>query len=136
MFHDYADTSRVCGVILYMDCDYVFFFFSSRRRHTRCALVAGVQTCSLPIYHPPEATWLTAGPRGLPFPPESDFGERGGIEMGDDDNLTEPPFTDDDVRRIVETAVNPFVVIDGAGTVVWAGSAVDDIHGVQNGRAT
>src|SRR3546814_3857799 len=27
----------------------VFFFFSSRRRHTRCALVTGVQTCALPI---------------------------------------------------------------------------------------
>src|SRR3546814_21188701 len=25
-------------------------FFSSRRRHTRCALVTGVQTCALPIY--------------------------------------------------------------------------------------
>src|SRR3546814_10722877 len=24
------------------------FFFSSRRRHTRCALVTGVQTCALP----------------------------------------------------------------------------------------
>src|SRR3546814_20937516 len=29
------------------------FFFSSRRRHTRCALVTGVQTCALPIA-PPE----------------------------------------------------------------------------------
>src|SRR3546814_3864346 len=28
-----------------LDC----FFFSSRRRHTRCALVTGVQTCALPI---------------------------------------------------------------------------------------
>src|SRR3546814_21068180 len=28
-------------------CNY--FFFSSRRRHTRCALVTGVQTCALPI---------------------------------------------------------------------------------------
>src|SRR3546814_4384247 len=27
----------------------VMFFFSSRRRHTRCALVTGVQTCALPI---------------------------------------------------------------------------------------
>src|SRR3546814_1933936 len=27
----------------------IFFFFSSRRRHTRCALVTGVQTCALPI---------------------------------------------------------------------------------------
>src|SRR3546814_6394078 len=25
-------------------------FFSRRRRHTRCALVTGVQTCALPIY--------------------------------------------------------------------------------------
>src|SRR3546814_10503762 len=29
-----------CGVV---------FFFASRRRHTRCALVTGVQTCALPI---------------------------------------------------------------------------------------
>src|SRR3546814_14199309 len=27
----------------------MMFFFSSRRRHTRCALVTGVQTCALPI---------------------------------------------------------------------------------------
>src|SRR3546814_19111287 len=26
-----------------------YFFFSSRSRHTRCALVTGVQTCALPI---------------------------------------------------------------------------------------
>src|SRR3546814_16756124 len=34
-----------------MLCFVVFFFFSSRRRHTRCALVTGVQTCALPIYN-------------------------------------------------------------------------------------
>src|SRR3546814_7956301 len=28
---------------------HMIFFFSSRRRHTRCALVTGVQTCALPI---------------------------------------------------------------------------------------
>src|SRR3546814_4228403 len=28
----------------------MMFFFSSRRRHTRCSLVTGVQTCALPIY--------------------------------------------------------------------------------------
>src|SRR3546814_6356046 len=27
----------------------MYFVFSSRRRHTRCALVTGVQTCALPI---------------------------------------------------------------------------------------
>src|SRR3546814_10763685 len=30
-------------------CCVWIFFFSSRRRHTRCALVTGVQTCALPI---------------------------------------------------------------------------------------
>src|SRR3546814_2915758 len=28
---------------------FFIFFFASRRRHTRCALVTGVQTCALPI---------------------------------------------------------------------------------------
>src|SRR3546814_1509243 len=32
-------------------CSVVVFFFSSRRRHTGCALVTGVQTCALPICH-------------------------------------------------------------------------------------
>src|SRR3546814_3762871 len=35
-----------------------FFFFSSRRRHTRCALVTGVQTCALPIYHTTSITLI------------------------------------------------------------------------------
>src|SRR3546814_633047 len=38
----------MCGCILFV-CVIVCFFFSSRRRHTRCALVTGVQTCALPI---------------------------------------------------------------------------------------
>src|SRR3546814_10346225 len=39
-------------------CRYVVgFFFSSRRRHTRCALVTGVQTCALPIF-PSPSPWL------------------------------------------------------------------------------
>src|SRR3546814_4017645 len=33
-----------------LDVDVFCFFFSSRRRHTRCALVTGVQTCALPIW--------------------------------------------------------------------------------------
>src|SRR3546814_18226211 len=39
----------------------VCFFFSSRRRHTRCALVTGVQTCALPIFGRLPWAWL----RGL-----------------------------------------------------------------------
>src|SRR3546814_3627255 len=34
----------------------LYFFFSSRRRHTRCALVTGVQTCALPIFYAPDGT--------------------------------------------------------------------------------
>src|SRR3546814_4822297 len=37
------------------------FFFSSRRRHTRCALVTGVQTCALPILPHSCAAYSTAG---------------------------------------------------------------------------
>src|SRR3546814_17250367 len=33
----------------------ILVFFSSRRRHTRCALVTGVQTCALPISDTPLA---------------------------------------------------------------------------------
>src|SRR3546814_6361985 len=33
------------------------FFFSSRRRHTRCALVTGVQTCALPIFVLADQEW-------------------------------------------------------------------------------
>src|SRR3546814_5735475 len=43
----------VCYVLNCGDSEcllFIFFFFSSRRRHTRCALVTGVQTCALPIY--------------------------------------------------------------------------------------
>src|SRR3546814_8300889 len=36
-----------CNSYDYMSC---CFFFSSRRRDTRCALVTGVQTCAIPIY--------------------------------------------------------------------------------------
>src|SRR3546814_2519391 len=49
-----------------------FFFFSSRRRHTRCALVTGVQTCALPILQylqrqQPKGVdrWLRAFPQPL-----------------------------------------------------------------------
>src|SRR3546814_15303241 len=42
------------------------FFFSSRRRHTRCALVTGVQTCALPI-SPPRSHRRRPDRRGAPM---------------------------------------------------------------------
>src|SRR3546814_4101649 len=54
-------------------CYFCMFFFSSRRRHTRCALVTGVQTCALPIsgssiFHPESsrvARMASGGQHGL-----------------------------------------------------------------------
>src|SRR3546814_7395607 len=46
--------------LLYMCCclfGCLSFFFSSRRRHTICALVTGVQTCALPISSAGGAQW-------------------------------------------------------------------------------
>src|SRR3546814_5022669 len=43
---------RLCSIVTYSFSYFLYillFFFSSRRRHTRCALVTGVQTCALPI---------------------------------------------------------------------------------------
>src|SRR3546814_4707267 len=40
-----------CGIDVVILCvQWLLFFFSSRRRHTRCELVTGVQMCALPIW--------------------------------------------------------------------------------------
>src|SRR3546814_2734973 len=46
-----ATTFLCCTCVYVFDFHiYLFcFFFTSRRRHTRCALLTGVQTCALPI---------------------------------------------------------------------------------------
>src|SRR3546814_11552276 len=49
--------------------EFIFFFFSSRRRHTICALVTGVQTCALPICVEDVKTW------GFDTSEEEDFFE-------------------------------------------------------------
>src|SRR3546814_1266152 len=52
------------------------FFFSSRRRHTRCALVTGVQTCALPIYG-------DIGEIAEPVPAApANLGERRAVDVG------------------------------------------------------
>src|SRR3546814_20633807 len=51
----------MCGTLFVLCVWYCYcvFFFSSRRRHTRCALVTGVQTCALPIWRL-VAEWVPA----------------------------------------------------------------------------
>src|SRR3546814_1120216 len=57
-------------------CD-VLFFFASRRRHTRCALVTGVQTCALPISLNERVRQLLANARvDQPLPTTRELGER------------------------------------------------------------
>src|SRR3546814_10595804 len=52
----------------------MFFFFSSRRRHTRCALVTGVQTCALPILGAPgKSIWNSHGAMRTPLVRYKDF---------------------------------------------------------------
>src|SRR3546814_20396683 len=51
------------------------FFVSGRRRHTRCALVTGVQTCALPIYR------IGEDPGVVELAPE----DEGGVERPDQD---------------------------------------------------
>src|SRR3546814_18740760 len=45
-------------------CSVRICFFSSRRRHTRCALVTGVQTCALPISRDDVVRALDGSPLG------------------------------------------------------------------------
>src|SRR3546814_6305983 len=54
---------------------FFLFFFSSRRRHTRCALVTGVQTCALPILpQRRNAQVAQAGDAGAAQPLDADDG--------------------------------------------------------------
>src|SRR3546814_1521193 len=48
----------------------IYFFFSSRRRHTRCALVTGVQTCALPIYAPTRLMKSLGYGKGYQYDPD------------------------------------------------------------------
>src|SRR3546814_11005750 len=43
---------------------FAYFVFASRRRHTRCALVTGVQTCALPISSGRALLWRRGGADG------------------------------------------------------------------------
>src|SRR3546814_9020283 len=53
------------GVLCLCGLACVVFFLSSRRRHTRCALVTGVQTCALPIASKEVGTLIQAMGTGI-----------------------------------------------------------------------
>src|SRR3546814_1007771 len=59
LFCSFSDLFFMFHSVVVSYCFFFCFFFSSRRRHTRCALVTGVQTCALPISI---STWVKATP--------------------------------------------------------------------------
>src|SRR3546814_2784681 len=67
-----------CLLINFVLVCYLFFcvFFSSRRRHTSCALVTGVQTCALPIYSG-QTLWGVKSDRSAPSNRRSGAGHHG-----------------------------------------------------------
>src|SRR3546814_18036441 len=85
---------------------FVCFFFSSRRRHTRCALVTGVQTCALPI----SATGIAIAdplPAGTSFVPGSlrSGASCAGAATAEDDNASGADENDPFGASVAGTAV-------------------------------
>src|SRR3546814_2601742 len=72
------------------------FFFSSRRRHTRCALVTGVQTCALPIY-----------PQLLDLAEQQVFRLRAKADRSKDDYHSMPALIDALEKKIETLRLNP-----------------------------
>src|SRR3546814_14818703 len=90
------------------------FLFTSRRRHTRCALVTGVQTCALPILHGDVQT--VAGPgldryRQVPVLEEGGgvvWQTAGGASRDRDVLRTvDEPFARSEERRVGNACVSP-----------------------------
>src|SRR3546814_17660036 len=77
---------------------YLLFFFSSRRRHTRCALVTGVQTCALPILRAATEAHLIA-PESAAEEHAAELAQGPEAAMGDDPlgKVQGEDFTTDDV---------------------------------------
>src|SRR3546814_2174784 len=78
-------------------CDGGFVVFSSRRRHTRCALVTGVQTCALPIL--PGVSYTTKG--------WEMFSPQAYLIL----NERKPPFDNVKVRQALMHALNRKMII-------------------------
>src|SRR3546814_3707571 len=90
----------ITSLVLWWQC----CFFSSRRRHTRCALVTGVQTCALPILQDLPS---------LPFGPDQVLGghprivEEHFVEMTIAGNLVDRSHLDPRLAHLDEEEADP-----------------------------
>src|SRR3546814_6599250 len=80
-----------CWLIVCHSALFVLFICSSRRRHTRCALVTGVQTCALPI------AWFA---EFTPFP-------ENGWDKVMNLNLKSPFFLTQSFHALLKAAASP-----------------------------
>src|SRR3546814_5400475 len=104
---------------------FVVFFFSSRRRHTRCALVTGVQTCALPISSIANRAArrkrsLTRTPRRLPLPA---FADKTRATMSEP-LISFEPATGDELWRGPVSDVDAEVEIARGAWPEWAAKPV------------
>src|SRR3546814_4203242 len=97
-------------------CLMFIFFFSSRRRHTRCALVTGVQTCALPI----TATVLLLGlHRALLRWHRFEIKARASAEM---------------MRTVAATLPDALVMLDADGRIRFANGQARAVLGVKRAK--
>src|SRR3546814_2013322 len=99
---------------------FLFFFFSIRRRHTRCALVTGVQTCALPI-----SALLIAGAAGYVGEVMSDPGD---IEEAYQETEAAALETSDPTYRPVFVSTNAITLSDKIQIVLRFYGEADAIH--------
>src|SRR3546814_1259469 len=78
------------------------FFFSSRRRHTRCALVTGVQTCALPIFDANGIVSVHAKDKGTGKEQQIKIQASGGLNDADIDQMVKDAeqFAEEDKKQI------------------------------------
>src|SRR3546814_12788731 len=114
----------------------IFVFFSSRRRHTRCALVTGVQTCALPICI--SGFWASASScardaSSSPVPPWANLiclfsGPAGWAGLGFASSLTEGRHMDklggETGSGCSITFAASFVVSSGVSTIVLSQAGI------------
>src|SRR3546814_10605370 len=104
----------------------MLFFFSSRSRHTRCALVTGVQTCALPICiaqpgskaHPAPSLLQRLRATGLPVIPcpahEEDRFEAHGWSESMEEAISGEIGTEEAALRIFPTPAMILIDVDGS----------------------